>query len=147
VTGLWQSINFVTARDVRRVAASHGATVTFERGLLADPIDRLREPEFVARHRTLGRLARVLDLLTPALRKASTRAVDADDRVVAHRRHDRVGMNSGQPGSSELLQLLSDTHGATVSTITCWRNRPGMPTSKRRSSKSARCAASAVRSG
>ena len=68
-TGLWQSINFVTARDVRRVAARHGATVTFERGLLADAIDRLREPEFVARHRTLGRLARVLGLLTPALRK------------------------------------------------------------------------------
>jgi hypothetical protein len=57
------------ARDVRRVAASHGATVTFERGLLADAIDRLREPEFVARHRALGRLARVLGLLTPALRK------------------------------------------------------------------------------
>ncbi len=66
-TGLWQSINFVTARDVRRVADRHGATVTFEHGLLADAIDRLREPEFVARHRALGRLARVLGLLTPAL--------------------------------------------------------------------------------
>ena len=68
-TGLWQSINFVTARDVRRVAARHGATVTFEHGLLADAIDRLNEPEFVARHRALGRMARVLGVLTPALRK------------------------------------------------------------------------------
>jgi hypothetical protein len=68
-TGLWRSLNFVTARDVRRIAARHGATVEFERGLLADSIDRFAEPEFAARHPGIGRVAGALGVLTPALRR------------------------------------------------------------------------------
>jgi SAM-dependent methyltransferase len=68
-TGLWRSLNFVTARQVRRVAARHGATVDFERGVLADAFDRFGEPEFARRHRVLARLAGPLRAITPLVRR------------------------------------------------------------------------------
>jgi 2-polyprenyl-3-methyl-5-hydroxy-6-metoxy-1,4-benzoquinol methylase len=68
-TGLWQSINFVTAHQVRQVAERHGATVAFERGLLADAFDRFGEPEFAARHPALARVSGLLGVVTPALRR------------------------------------------------------------------------------
>ncbi len=68
-TGLWQSLNFVTASQVRRIAVAHGADVTFQRGLLADSIDRFAEPEFAERHPMLARLAVPLGWLTPAFRR------------------------------------------------------------------------------
>ena len=68
-TGLWQSINFVTASQVRRIAAQCGAEVEFQRGVLGDSIDRFVEPEFADRHPMLARLAVPLRWLTPALRR------------------------------------------------------------------------------
>lgn len=68
-SGLWQSLNFVTARQVRRVAERHGATVDFERGVLADAFDRFGEPEFAQRHRILARLAGPIRVVTPLLRR------------------------------------------------------------------------------
>lgn len=68
-TGLWQSLNFVTARQVRRIARDRGATVTFEKGLLAEAVARLSEPEFAARHGALGRVAGVLGIAVPVLRR------------------------------------------------------------------------------
>ena len=68
-TGLWQSLNFVTAREVRRIAARQGAVVSFERGLLGDTMDRFAEPEFARRHPALARLAGVLGALAPVLRR------------------------------------------------------------------------------
>ncbi len=68
-TGLWKSINFVTASQVRRIAAEHGADVAFQRGLLGDSIDRFVEPEFAERHPVLARVAGPLRVLTPAFRR------------------------------------------------------------------------------
>ena len=68
-TGLWQSINFVTASQVRRIAAQYGVEVEFQRGLLGDSIDRFVEPEFAERHPMLARVAVPLRLLTPAFRR------------------------------------------------------------------------------
>ena len=68
-TGLWHSLNFVTARQVRRIARDRGATVAFEKGVLADAVTRLSEPEFAARHGALGRVAGVLALTVPVLRR------------------------------------------------------------------------------
>ncbi len=67
-TGLWRSLNFVTVSDIRSIATNCDAHVTFERGLLADAFDRLREPEFAARHTALARLAPILRPLTRVLR-------------------------------------------------------------------------------
>jgi SAM-dependent methyltransferase len=91
-TGLWQSINFVTAGEVRRVAARHGATVAFERGLLAAAFDRFGEPEFAARHPVLGRLSGVLGALAPALRRLPPAM--ATPMIVSWRNA------AGQPGSA-----------------------------------------------
>ena len=68
-TGLWRSLNFVTARQMRRIAAEHGATVQFQRGVLADAFDRFGEPEFALRHRVLARFAGPLRVLAPVLRR------------------------------------------------------------------------------
>ncbi len=136
-TGLWQSINFVTARDVRRVADRHGATVH-------RPVARAGVRRTPSCPRPVGSCPGPVDACSAP---TSARVVHADDRVVAQRRHDRVGVNAGQPGGSAVSQLPSETHGATVSTITYSRNRPGVPTSKRRSPYSSRCSASEARSG
>ena len=92
-TGLWESLNFVTAREVRRIAARRGATVTFERGLLGDAIDRFTEPEFAARHPALGRVAGVLGALTPALRRLPPGL--ATPMIVSWRNGDRVPATTG----------------------------------------------------
>ena len=92
-TGLWESLNFVTAREVRRIAARQGATVTFERGLLGDAIDRFTEPEFAARHPALGRVAGVLGALTPALRRLPPGL--ATPMIVSWRNGDRVPATTG----------------------------------------------------
>jgi SAM-dependent methyltransferase len=50
-TGLWRSLNWVTAGGVRRWARQRGMEVDFRRGLLADAIERLStDEEFRRRH-------------------------------------------------------------------------------------------------
>lgn len=58
---VWASLNFVTAGQVKRWADDSGFRVDFRRGQLADSIERLtRDQEFADRHRSIGRLAGVL---------------------------------------------------------------------------------------
>jgi SAM-dependent methyltransferase len=60
-TGLWASLNFVTAWQVRRWASRSGVEVRFARGVLADALDRfVSDPVFAQRH---GRLGAVVSLL------------------------------------------------------------------------------------
>lgn len=59
-TGLWRSLNWVTARGVQRWADRAGADVEFSRGMLADAVARLdSDDEFRARHRHIARLSGV----------------------------------------------------------------------------------------
>ncbi len=70
-TGLWRSLNWVTARKVSRWADGAGASVRFSSGMLADGVARLHsDPEFRARHRKIAWLAGVtrLSLVDRALR-------------------------------------------------------------------------------
>jgi 2-polyprenyl-3-methyl-5-hydroxy-6-metoxy-1,4-benzoquinol methylase len=56
-SGLWKSLNFVTARRVRRYAKHHGFSVAFRKGTMLKSFSRLREDsEFLSRHQTLGKL-------------------------------------------------------------------------------------------
>ena len=70
-TGLWRSLNWVTARHVRRWANRAGASVQFSGGMLADAVGRLdSDPEFRARHHQLAQLSSIarLGLVDRALR-------------------------------------------------------------------------------
>lgn len=59
---LWESLNFVTAAEIRRLARSEKLSVEFASGTLAASLRRLRrDPEFAARHA----FARSLDFLAP----------------------------------------------------------------------------------
>ncbi len=60
-TGLWASLNFVTARQVRRWASRSGVEVRFVRGMLAEALDRfVSDPVFAQRHGGLGTVVRLL---------------------------------------------------------------------------------------
>ena len=55
---LWQSFNFITHRDVRRLARRNRQTVAFRSGEMAEAIGRLgTDPEFRARHPILHALS------------------------------------------------------------------------------------------
>lgn len=110
-SGLWRSLNFLTARSVRRIAEASGASVTFERGLLADALGRLAEPEFASRHPRLTSVAPLLIRLAPILRIIPP--AWATPMVFTWRpgpRPDHPSLNDGQ--------LRSATHGSTTSTTT-----------------------------
>ena len=71
-TGLWESLNFVTARQVRRWARRASTEVRFDRGVLAEAVERfLADPVFAERHAGLGRVVRLLQRLgvVPLLRR------------------------------------------------------------------------------
>ncbi len=68
-TGLWRSLNFVTARDIRQIAIRHGAELRLEPGQLADTVQRLTEPEFASRHPRLRRVGPLIARLDPVLRR------------------------------------------------------------------------------
>jgi 2-polyprenyl-3-methyl-5-hydroxy-6-metoxy-1,4-benzoquinol methylase len=56
-SGLWQSFNFVTAKQIQAYAKEHSFEVVFKRGMMARSILRLREdPQFLQRHRLIGRV-------------------------------------------------------------------------------------------
>ena len=60
-TGLWASLNFVTAWQVRRWASRAGIGVRFDRGMLAEALDRfVSDPVFAQRHDGLGTIVRLL---------------------------------------------------------------------------------------
>lgn len=60
-TPLWSSLNFVTARQVRRWARSAGVDVLFAPGVLAEALDRfMSDAVFAERHRGLGTVVRLL---------------------------------------------------------------------------------------
>lgn len=75
-TGLWKSLNWVTARSVRRWADDRDVEIVFREGKLADAIERLNvDPEFSRRH---GRVGRVVASTARVLRLAEVvRAVPA----------------------------------------------------------------------
>ena len=59
--GVWDELNFITARRVRALAARHGLRAAFDRGVLARTLRRLEtDPEFVIRQGGLPRLAQRL---------------------------------------------------------------------------------------
>lgn len=61
---LWESLNFVRAKDITAIAATFGLGVGFRSGLLARSIRRLRiDDEFRARHQLIGSLAAVAERL------------------------------------------------------------------------------------
>lgn len=63
-TPLWSSLNFVTARQVRRWARSAGVDVLFAPGVLAGALDRfVSDAVFAERHRGLGTVVRLLQKL------------------------------------------------------------------------------------
>ncbi len=54
---MWQSLNFVTAKQIQRYAKEHSFEVVFKRGMMARSIQRLRDdPQFLQRHRLVGRV-------------------------------------------------------------------------------------------
>ena len=58
---VWRSLNFVRARDVRRIARTLDLRVGFRGGALAASVERLgTDPEFRSRHRLLAVVGRVL---------------------------------------------------------------------------------------
>jgi len=58
---IWQSLNFVTAGDMRRIARRTGLTVTFTPGVLADVTNRLKHDRaFAERQGWAGRFAGML---------------------------------------------------------------------------------------
>jgi SAM-dependent methyltransferase len=60
-TGLWESLNFITARQVGRWASRAGVDARFDRGVLAEALDRfMSDSVFAERHRGLGTAARLL---------------------------------------------------------------------------------------
>lgn len=60
-TGLWQSLNFITANDVRRAAVSNHAQVVFRSAALAASVHRLgTDEQFRSRHRALAGVAGLL---------------------------------------------------------------------------------------
>lgn len=68
-TGLWRSLNFVTASQIRTSAADAGLSVKFQPGVMANAFNRLSEDEeFAARQSgiagTVGRAVRFLRLET-----------------------------------------------------------------------------------
>jgi 2-polyprenyl-3-methyl-5-hydroxy-6-metoxy-1,4-benzoquinol methylase len=55
--GIWKSLNFITARQVKRNIRENGMSVVFRSGTMAASIVRLRNEEiFAARHKTLGKI-------------------------------------------------------------------------------------------
>ena len=71
-TGLWDSLNFVTALQVRRWARSAGMEVRFDRGVLAEAVERfLADEVFAERHSGFSGVVRMLERLgaVPLLRR------------------------------------------------------------------------------
>jgi SAM-dependent methyltransferase len=63
-TGLWASLNFVTAWQVERWASRTGVEVRFDRGVLAEALDRfMSDAVFAERHGGLGAVVRLLQRL------------------------------------------------------------------------------------
>jgi 2-polyprenyl-3-methyl-5-hydroxy-6-metoxy-1,4-benzoquinol methylase len=49
--GIWESLNFITSKQVVRLAQANSLTVQFKKGLLAEALQRLhKDPEFARRH-------------------------------------------------------------------------------------------------
>ncbi len=60
-TGLWASLNFITARQVRRWARRAGVDIRFTRGVLAEALDRfVSDPVFADRHEVLSGVVSIL---------------------------------------------------------------------------------------
>lgn len=60
-SGMWSSLNFITAGKVRRTARRLGLTVGFRRGVLGEMVDRLDDdPVFRERHERLVSITDVL---------------------------------------------------------------------------------------
>ncbi|RME61127.1 MAG: class I SAM-dependent methyltransferase [Caldilineae bacterium] len=59
---IWDSLNFICHRDIRRFCAAHGLSCRFEKGLLYRAMARLlKDPVFQSRHQgAVTRLARLL---------------------------------------------------------------------------------------
>lgn len=77
-TGLWSSINFVTARQVRRWARGAEVRVAFDRGVLAEAFERfLADAVFAERHSGLSRIVHMVRRarLIPILRTVPPAAV------------------------------------------------------------------------
>lgn len=91
--GLWNSLNFVTAGRLERVARRHGLRCRFRPGVMARTFERLRDdPSFGARHAGLSGLVGRSDALFGAATRV-LRAVPASwqsPMTVAMRRDDRA---------------------------------------------------------
>lgn len=55
--GLWQSVNFITLPQVKRISRKLGLKVEFQKGVMAEAFDRLEyDKEFAARHPALTKM-------------------------------------------------------------------------------------------
>lgn len=69
-TGLWRSLNFVTARQVRAVGDRLGRDVELVPGVLADALERLGDDEaFASRHPGLARFPRAMRVAASLVRR------------------------------------------------------------------------------
>jgi hypothetical protein len=56
-SSLWNSLNFITARRVKKMFRNHGLYVYFRKGTMTAGISRVRNEQiFAARHQTLHKL-------------------------------------------------------------------------------------------
>jgi SAM-dependent methyltransferase len=63
-SGLWKSLNFITARQVCGVAATCGARVEFQTGVFYDALSRLEDdPEYARRHQIIHKITRAVSYL------------------------------------------------------------------------------------
>ena len=93
-SGLWQSLNFVTARQVRRWARTAGVEVRFDRGVLAESVERfLADEDFAERHSGISGVVRVVKRLgaVPLLRRLPASIVSPMRFTVAPRTRGESG--------------------------------------------------------
>ena len=61
---LWQSVNFITLSQVRKIASKNAMKVYFEKGIMAESFNRLQhDEEFAFRHPVLTKLSKVMKRL------------------------------------------------------------------------------------
>jgi len=63
-SGLWKSLNFITARRVSAIAEECGARLEFQNAVFYDALSRLEDdPEYARRHHIIHKLTRALNFI------------------------------------------------------------------------------------
>ena len=94
---VWKSLNFVTARKAKKVAAANGLSVAFRAGALAASIERLgRDAEFGARHSFLRPVGNILvaSKATKLIKRLPATWATPMDFIVSGQGADRARISS-----------------------------------------------------